>query len=87
MSNKRFVMNNCEDCPYIEFEEYTSNVEFPFVKAFFHCTKTDLYVRGFLSYQNKDGKNNIQLQKLFQYCPMSSFEREFLEWHTEIRSD
>lgn len=87
MNKKIVLQDKCKDCIYLEFEEYTPNVGFPFVKAFFHCTKTDLYVRGFLSYQNKDGKNNISLQKLFQYCPMSSSEREFLEWHTEIRSD
>ena len=87
MSEKRFVLNKCEDCPYIEVEEYTPNVGFPFVKVFLHCTKTDLYVRGFKSYQNKDGNNNIQLQKLFQYCPLSSSKREFLKWDTGIRSD
>ena len=44
MSKERFVLNKCEDCPYIEVEEYTPNVGFPFVKVFLHCTKTDLYV-------------------------------------------
>lgn len=87
MSKERFVLNKCEDCPYIEVEEYIPNVGFSFVKVFLHCTKTDLYVRGFKSYQNKDGNNNIQLQKLFQYCPLSSSEREFLKWDIEIRSD
>ena len=83
MSEKRFVINKCEDCHYMEVEEYTPNVGFPFVKVFLHCIKTDLYVRGFKCYQNKDGNNNIQLQKLFQYCPLSSSEREFLKWDTK----
>lgn len=50
MSNKRFVINKCEDCPYMEVEEYTPNVGFPFLKVFLHCIKTDLYVRGFKCY-------------------------------------
>ena len=87
MSSKRFVINKCEDCPHMEVEEYTANIGFPFVKIFLHCTKTDLYVKGFKNYQNKDGSNNIQLQKLFQYCPLSLSEREFLKWQREIRSD
>ena len=87
MSSKRFVINKCEDCPHMEVEEYTANIGFPFVKIFLHCIKTDLYVKSFKNYQNKDGSNNIQLQKLFQYCPLSSSEREVLKWQKEIRSD
>ena len=63
MSSKRFVINKCEDCPHMEVEEYTANIGFPFVKIFLHYIKTDLYVKGFKNYQNKDGSNNIQLQK------------------------
>ena len=48
MSKERFVLNKCEDCPYIEVEEYTPNVGFPFVKVFLHCTKTDLYVLTYM---------------------------------------
>lgn len=81
---KKILLNSCEDCPHMKIEEYTSSIGVKLPRIFFKCNKTDLYVRGFKIYQNKDRRNTNQFKKLFQYCPLHFSEREFLKWEIDI---